>query len=136
MPTITPARTPDYAEYIEYLCGTLNGWANRAYEVHGKAIFDGDIGIGMVVLEKTRRGEVPHQLQGATKDVLVHLHKLQKGAASGRGTVELHGLKVFDKTLLYVTKPNGRRFWTRTAALNDADEIAGTLLMRPLKEDA
>ena len=91
----------------------------------------------MVVLEKTRRGEEPHHLQNATQGVLVHLHNLQKGAARGLGSVELaRGLKVFDKTLLYVTKPNGRRFWTRTAALNDADEIAGTLLMRPHKEDA
>jgi len=137
VPTIIPAQRPDYAEYIEHLCGTLNGWANREYEVHGKVISDGDIGVGMVVLEKTRRGEEPHHLQSATQDVLVHLHNLQKGAAKGRGTVELaRGLRVFDKSLLYVTKPNGRRFWTRTAALNDADEIAGTLLTRPHKEDA
>ena len=137
VPTIIPARRPDYAEYVEHLCGTLNGWANREYEVHGKAISDGDIGVGMVILEKTRQGEEPHHLQNATQDVLAHLHNLQKGAAKGLGSVELaRGLKVFDKTLLYVTKPNGRRFWTRTAALNDADEIAGTLLMRPHKEGA
>ena len=40
-------------------------------------------------------------------------------------------LKVFDKNLLYITKPLGQRFWTRTAALNDADEIAGSILLRP-----
>jgi hypothetical protein len=37
---------------------------------------------------------------------------------------------VFHQSLLYVTKPLGRRFWTRTAALNDADEILGSVLMR------
>jgi N-6 DNA Methylase len=137
VPTLVPARPVQYSEYIKLLCETLNGWASKEYEVHGAAVSDGKIGIGMVVLEKTRRGEDPEHLNGATKDVLSALHRLLRGAAKGRGTVELaRGLKVFDKTLLYVTKPIGRRFWTRTAALNDADEIAGTLLMRPAKEGA
>lgn len=137
VPTILPAREGDYAEYVKLLCDTLNNWANPQYEVHGKAISDGKLGVGMVVLEKTVRGEEPQHQNGATQDALVHLHRLQKGAAKGRDTIELvRGLKVFDKTLLYVTKPNGRRFWTRTAALNDADEIAGTILMRPGKDDA
>jgi hypothetical protein len=136
VPTILPAREGDYAEYVKLLCDTLNGWASPRYEVQGKTISDGKLGVGMVVLEKTVRGEEARHLNGATKDALVHLHRLQKGAAKGRGTMELvRGLKVFDKTLLYVTKPNGRRFWTRTAALNDADEIAGTILMRPARED-
>ena len=136
VPTILPARPADYSEYVKLLCETLNGWASEAYQVHGTAVSDGNIGVGMVVLEKTRRGEQPGHLDGATRDVLGALHRLQRGAAKSRGSVELvRGLKVFDKTLLYVTKPIGRRFWTRTAALNDADEIAGTILMRPPKED-
>jgi len=35
-----------------------------------------------------------------------------------------------------VVKPIGQRFWTQTAAMNDADEIAGTILMRSPKGDA
>ena len=46
------------------------------------------------------------------------------------------GVMVFDSNRLYVVKPIGQRFWTQTAAMNDADEIAGTILMRTLKEDA
>ena len=38
-------------------------------------------------------------------------------------------LKVFCEDALYVLKPRQYRFWMRTAALNDADEIAGTLLL-------
>ena len=37
-------------------------------------------------------------------------------------------LKVFDGDSLYVLKPMQMRFWSRTAALNDADEIAGYIL--------
>jgi hypothetical protein len=136
VPTILPGRPADYADYVKVLCDTLNGWASKEFQVHGRPVADGRIGVGMVVLEKTRLSQSPRYLDGATKNVLETLHQLQRGAAKGRGTVELaRGLKVFDKTLQYVTKPIGRRFWTRTAALNDADEIAGTILMRPLKED-
>lgn len=137
VPTLLAARASDYSEYIQILCGTLNGWASRDHQVHGTTVSDSKLGIGMVVLEKTRRGELPKHLEGATKDVLAAIHRLQRGAAKGRGSVELaRGLKVFDRTLLYVTKPIGRRFWTRTAALNDADDIVGTILMRPSKGDS
>jgi len=38
-------------------------------------------------------------------------------------------MKVFDGDVLYILKPAQRRFWTRTAALNDADEIAAAVIM-------
>jgi hypothetical protein len=131
VPTILQTREFERARYVELLCETLNRWGGTIHQVHGRAVADGDLGVGMVVLEKTRRGEEPGFLNGADKDILSSLHRLQRGAARGRGAVELvRGLMVFEKSLLYITKPLGRRFWTRTAALNDADEIAGTVLMR------
>ena len=39
------------------------------------------------------------------------------------------GIKVFNENRLYIVKPLAQRFWTQTAALNDADEIAGSILM-------
>ena len=88
----------------------------------------------MVVLEKTERDRPPTHLDSATKDVLRTLNRLQRVAQIDGGTLSLaRGLKVFDKTLLYIIKPVGLRFWTRTAALNDADEIAGSLLMQPAR---
>lgn len=37
-------------------------------------------------------------------------------------------LKVFDGEDLYILKPLSKRYWCRTAALNDADEIAAAIL--------
>jgi len=37
---------------------------------------------------------------------------------------------------LYIVKPIGLRFWTQTAALNDADEIANTILMHTSQGEA
>lgn len=135
VPTIMPATHANQAAYTGLLCDTLNQWASDGYRVHGKPVIDGRLGIGMVVLEKTERDRPPTHLNSVTKDVLLTLNRLQRVARIDGGTLALaRGLKVFDKTLLYVIKPVGLRFWTHTAALNDADEIAGSLLMRPRKE--
>jgi hypothetical protein len=39
-------------------------------------------------------------------------------------------LRVFDGRHIHILKPLALRFWTRTAALNDADEIAAAILER------
>jgi hypothetical protein len=115
----------------------LNGWAKREYKVHGKTVADSSIGVGMVVLEKTRREDKPAQLSATDGELLKAIDSLQRTAAKEHGTFELvRGLKVFHKNLLYITKPLGQRFWTNTAALNDADEIAATILTRSAREGA
>ena len=63
------------------------------------------------------------------ENVLTSLARLRDTAASRLNSIEIvRGAKIFDGTLLYVVKPIGARFWTRTAALNDADEIVGAIL--------
>jgi hypothetical protein len=137
VPTLLPAKTADRDIYTNILASTLNQWAHKDFLVHGKSVADGNLGIGMVVLEKVTRGQVPIRLDAVTKDILATLRRLQRTAGTSNGVLELvRGLKVFDSSLLYVIKPIGMRFWTRTAALNDADEIADTLLMRSEKGDA
>lgn len=85
VPTLLAARPSEYSEYIQLLCDTLNGWASQEFQVHGTAVSDGNLGVGMVVLEKTRRGAQPGHLNGATKDVLAAIHRLQRGAAKPAG---------------------------------------------------
>ena len=71
------------------------------------------------------------------KDILHSLDRLRKAIPRRQRTINpVRGLMVFDKNRLYVVKPIGQRYWTQTAALNDADEIAGTLLMHSYKETA
>jgi hypothetical protein len=58
------------------------------------------------------------------------LERLRKVTSRKLNTLELiRGAKVFDRDRLYLVKPIGQRFLTETAALNDADEIAGTILI-------
>jgi hypothetical protein len=137
VPTIVNTSNEQRQTYTRLLCNTLSAWASREYEVHGRPIADGTLGIGLVVLEKVRRGKSPRRLNESTGNVMAALDRLQRGAAKRFGSLELaRGLKVFDGNSLYITKPLSRRFWTRTAALNDADEIAGTILTRPARRGA
>lgn len=135
VPTIKQSSTDLRAAYTSLLCERLNGWATQEYRVHGMTVADSAIGIGMVVLEKIRRGDRPTQLFSTDGAMLKAIDNLQQTAAKGHGSFEIvRGLKVFHKNFLYITKPLGQRFWTKTAALNDADEIAATILTRSVKE--
>ena len=129
LPTTRPSNQSSRDAYVRLLCEMLNSWANKKYEVHGRTIGDTAVGVGLVVLEKTSRGQSPAHIDEELGDVPSVVVRLQQAATENCGTFELvRGLKVFDKNLLYITKPIGQRFWTKTAALNDADEIAASIL--------
>ena len=88
-------------------------------------------------MEKSRRGEPARKLPDAATELLPLLVRLETIAAKSLGSIQLvRGVKLFHENLLYVVKPIGQRFWTDTAALNDADEIATTILMRSSREKA
>jgi N-6 DNA Methylase len=133
VPAIEPSKKKQRDDYTERLCDTLNGWAKSGpFIVQGRATASEKIGIGVAVLQKTRSGEVASAKPPADLgSVLPALERLRKVTSQKFNTFELiRGAKVFDRDHLYLVKPIGQRFWTETAALNDADEIAGTILMQ------
>ncbi len=136
VPTIRRGSESFRTAYTNLLCRVLNGWAKQEYTVQVKTIVDLSIGVGLVVLEKTKRGGKPSQLDAIDGRFLNVMDQLQRTAAKNHGTFELvRGMKVFHKNLLFIIKPLGQRFWTNTAALNDADEIAATILCGNSREE-
>lgn len=131
VPTIDPSKPKQRDEYAKRLCDTLNGWAKSGtFMVRGHAAASAKLGIGVAVLHKVRVGAAISQVPEDLDDVLAVLQRLRSITSRKLNTLELiRGAKVFDRDRLYLVKPIGQRFWTQTAALNDADEIAGTLLM-------
>jgi hypothetical protein len=69
-PTTRPTNHERRDAYTRLLCNTLNDWANKEYEVNGKTTANASVGVGLVVLEKTHRGQSPVQLKAAIEDVL------------------------------------------------------------------
>jgi hypothetical protein len=131
IPTTNPSTNEQQNQYVQRLCDTLNGWAKTgAYTVRGQATASATLGIGVAVLQKLRSGEMAFEPAEDFGDLLTALERLRKASSQTLNTLELiRGAKVFDRDRLYLVKPIGQRFWTETAALNDADEIAGTILM-------
>lgn len=131
IPTIKPSTEEQQKRYMNRLCDTLNGWARGGpFVVQGHATVSAKLGIGVAILQKTRTGDTTFQKPNDSDDLLAALERLRKVTSKKLNTFELiRGAKVFDRDRLYLVKPTGQRFWTETAALNDADEIAGSILM-------
>lgn len=130
VPTVRHSNAGQREAYKNRVCEMLNGWSKGAQIVRGQTTAADTAGIGMVVLEKIARAEAATPMDRAGDDVLQALDRLRKIASIGSRAVDpTRGLMLFDKTQLYIVKPIGQRYWTETAALNDADEIAGTILM-------
>lgn len=131
VPAIEPSKRDERTQYTKRLCGTLNGWARGGQSrVVGSPSVSEAAGVGLVVLEKVERGS-PTAILNGNGDLLAALDELRQSASLKLNTFELaRGVKVFDGNRLFVVKPLERRYWTETAALNDADEIAGSILMQ------
>ena len=138
VPTVRHSSVEQLTAYRKRVCGTLNKWAkNGRHVVRGRIIPSSKLGIGMAVLEKIPRSEADKPMDDTGEDVLHSLDRLRKAIPRKQRTIDpLRGLMVFDRNRLYVVKPIGQRYWTQTSALNDADEIAGTILMHSYKEKA
>ena len=138
LPTLKEATTACREQYVDMLCRTLNDWAREGpYRIHGRTHASSSSGVAVVILDRTRNGPPPAEVESDGAALMTVLDRLQRTFAKELGSIELlRGVKVFDKETLYLFKPLAQRFWTRTAALNDADDIAATVLMRSRKERA
>ena len=138
VPTLFPATKAQQRTYSDLVCEMLNGWAkSRPFAVRSQAYGSGSLGVGIAVLEKVERNRVKEPMSDIGEDLIHLLNVVRKAIPRRHATLDVvRGVMVFDGNRLYVVKPIGQRFWTQTAAMNDADEIAATILMRTGQEDA
>lgn len=131
VPTVMPATQPARQVYLDRLCRVLNGWAKQGpFGVRGQVQGSDLLGIGVAVIEKVERSRAMEPMQDVGSDLLRLLGNVRNAIPRRYQTLDVvRGVMVFDRTRLYVVKPSGQRFWTQTAAMNDADEIAATILM-------
>ena len=133
VPTVAPIAREQQTEYVERVCDTLNSWITSGpHMVRGDMIASAGLGIGIAKLEKIERSEIKRPMEPIGGNVLEVFDRLRSAIQPAQRTLDpTRELMVFDHDILYIVKPIGRRFWSRSAALNDADEIAGTILMHP-----
>ena len=132
VPTVQHSTVEQQRMYTERLCKTLNQWAVRTNQaVRGTSIQSSPLGIGLTVLEKVSRAKADLPLEAPKEELLSLFQRLSDAVPRKQRSIDpVRGLMVFDQNRLYLSKPLGQLHWTQTAALNDADKIAGTLLMQ------
>ncbi|HEX3152030.1 MAG TPA: N-6 DNA methylase [Gemmataceae bacterium] len=138
LPTLRESTSASRTDYTRLLCDTLDEWAKGGpYDVQGRVHTSSKSGVGVVVLERATRKSKGPSIAEHGDGVIEVLERLQRAFKEELGCVELlRGLKVFDRDTLYLIKPLSQRYWTRTAALNDADEIAAAVLSHRVQEKA
>ncbi|HEX8533171.1 MAG TPA: N-6 DNA methylase [Allosphingosinicella sp.] len=90
----------------------------------------------VVAFELTKSGEVSLRCRAMDQAaLLLEIDRLSRASRpSNGGTALLYNeetLRIYDgssgQAVIYIVKPDRVRYWTRTAALNDADEVAADL---------
>ena len=136
VPTVKRSRNDQREAYAERVCALLNSWSKRGRQgVRGQVVASEKSGVGLAVFEKVDRSLVNVPMTTESVGVVETLRRLREVATRKRVALELiRGVKLFDNNRLYIVKTLDQRNWTLTAAMNDADEIAGSLLMKRLEQ--
>ncbi|MCK4816200.1 hypothetical protein KA005_10565, partial [bacterium] len=86
------------------------------------------IGLGIVSLQKGEKMK-PYRESSAIGTFESALERIKQALPEQVGrTIYFRGLKIFEENQLHIIKPLELRHWTKTAALNDADELAASIL--------
>ena len=125
----SPAQRENYGNTISKV---LNGWGERSpISISARTIASPATGLGIVVLSQSAKrdnGAVATD-EVADEKVIEQLNRLRDQMRRENGMrTYMRGVTLFDGKTAYIIKPLFLRFWTKTAALNDADSIAAAIL--------
>ncbi|MEX1039568.1 MAG: N-6 DNA methylase [Pirellulaceae bacterium] len=134
IPTLQQATRVQRESYSTMLTHILNEWGSRSpIQIYCQTIASPAAGLGIVKLEKQRRHSIANGVRplDIASDALFseQLVRLQKQLRKSNGMkTYMRGMVVFEEEHAFIIKPLSRRFWSRTAALNDADLLASAIL--------
>lgn len=137
IPTLAESLPSHRQGYAELLCQTINRWARRSrYSLTPSIRVAKREGVALLTLSRTKEGALifdcpeEHDLSAKLRKALVRIAKASVVQGSG-GLTYLRGYAHIEEDCIHILKPLARRHWTRTAALNDADELAGYIAGMP-----
>ncbi len=134
IPTLRPIQQESIFVYSEVLCDVLAGYfGKKTIGENCKAPFSASIFHGypytIVQLEKVPRARKIRAGVNSEKMKEI-LHCLESILEEQVGSFTFcKNIKVFYDEALYIIKPSQYRFWLKTAALNDADEIMSAIVV-------
>jgi hypothetical protein len=132
VPTLQHTTQTDLDAYVRLVCEVLNDWSSKGkFAVRGVGRTAHNLGAGIAVLEKVNKRQAAIPTNPLPDDIVALLGDIRKAAGKRAATLDIvRGVMVFDRSKLFIVKPIGRRYWSASAAINDADEIAGSILLQ------
>jgi len=127
-PTLKQPENEDCKRYTKTLCEMLNNFGRGSkFKVKGEVVKGQPYSIVHVAMTDRACRNIP--VSTAEKKLAKIFDRMKTLLQQEQGRfVFCQNLKVFDGNSLYILKPMQMRFWSRTAALNDADEVAGSII--------
>lgn len=128
IPTVSSSSPGMRIRYASLLCDMLNDWSRRGPWQFVPEVYASTSVAVVAVLRSNRNGspKPPRTLSAASEQLIERILRL---VSEQHGVLTwTRGVKVFIDDRLYILKPLAGRFWTQTAALNDADEILQAIL--------
>ena len=138
IPALEPSSHTHRLEYMNLLLEALNTWAQRSdRRIEGDTIISLEADLGVISLRKVDKHSTQIQFSEAasSEELDRALQRLDSLLPEETKSMRLlRNLKIFDGNNLDILKPLACRYWTKTAALNDADEIAAAILTAASRE--
>ena len=128
IPTLRHPEDKDCIIYAQTLCEMLNNFGrNSRFKVKGDIIKGRPYSVVHIAMTDRASRTIP--VSTADEKLAKIFNRMRTLLQHEQGRfVFCQNLKVFDGDSLYILKPMQMRFWSRTAALNDADEVAGSII--------
>jgi hypothetical protein len=126
--TAKPSRPPHRKAYAETLLSTFRGWSRTKKPLWAQSYIASKWDMAFITFG-VGGGARPYREAPAEKRVEALLSRIRESmAADGSVFRCMRGFAFYEGSKVHLLKPLSRRFWTRTAALNDADEILAQML--------
>lgn len=132
-PAVEAPSDQDVSEYGNTLAEVLNSWARSTrskfkIEVEASKHAPG-VRLRLLSLKMQPNKRLRHLKTGDDQNIFEAVLKRMENALrdEDHSFQYLRGFTYFEGSRLHLLKPNTRRHWSRTAALNDADEILSHL---------
>ena len=122
--TAKPSTFTHRKEYADALVKTFCGWSRAKHNLWAEGSVANKIGLALVTFGFGDKAQ-KYKESLAEDHVAKVLDDIRKTTARGAGAMfhRLRGFALYESDRVHILKPLNRRHWTRTAALNDADEI-------------
>lgn len=137
--TLQKTTVNDRLQYSKWLCNTLNSWILEAWQPDRPPFFFyaestefNTLGQVLITLYETKNKRKSVEVDPKSKAILNALKRISNASISEQGSLSyLRGIVFAENDKIHVLKPDMLGKWTRTAALNDAQDLFDLIITSP-----